>query len=239
MRNKRKRYRKKKKLHLKELKFDRQHPYIKNCVDVQKSVKKLPTESPTEYYITDKSIAVIEQKECTLSVNLVTDSCTLIQEENSNQNMWHYLEPDENLSDTDHNWDEEDLKLLNDKIKSQQQAEDLYGEYIDNEPYFPRLDQDPKWDLPAYIERMDKISIRSKLLEMHSKAENAKELARNYRDRCDELKAEIIKMKAQKLQLQAQALEEKQKTRHFWRNEILEGQSRSGRMVRNALKINQ
>ena len=46
---------------------------------------------------------------------------------------------------------------------------------------------------------------------MLSKAENAKELACNYQDRCGELKAEIITMKAQKLQLQAQALEEKQK----------------------------
>ena len=136
------------------------------------------------------------------------------------------------------NWDKEHLRLLNDEIKNIQQAEVLYGDYIDNEPHFPRLDQDPKLDLPSYIEPMDKISIRSKLLEMYSKAENAKELARNYRDRCGELKAEIIKMKAQKLQLQAQALEEKQKVRHFWRNEILEGQSRSGRMVRNALKIN-
>ena len=103
-----------------------------------------------------------------------------MQEETNKKNTWHYLEPDEDLSDTDHNWDEEDLRLLNDEIKSQQQAEDLYGEYIDNEPCFPKLDQDPKLDLPAYIEPMDKISIQSKLLEMRSKAENAKELARNY-----------------------------------------------------------
>ena len=81
--------------------------------------------------------------------------------------------------------------------QSQQQAEDLYGEYIENEPCFPKLDQDPKLDLPAYIESMDKISIQSKLLEMHSKAENAKDLARNYQDRCGEVKAEIITMKAQ------------------------------------------
>ena len=84
----------------------------------------------------------------------------------------------------------------------------MYGEYIDNEPCFPKLDHDPKLDLPAYNEPMDKIS---KLLETHSKAENAIELARNYRDRCGDLKVEIITMKAQKL-LQAQALEQKQNT---------------------------
>ena len=58
---------------------------------------------------------------------------------------------------------------------------------------------------------MDRISIQSKLLEMHSKAERAKEHARNYCDKCSELKMEIMQMKAQKLLLQAQALEEKQK----------------------------
>ena len=62
-----------KKLHLKTLNFDR-HPYIKNHINVQEIVKTI---SPTEYYITDRSNAVVEQKECALSVNLVTNTCTL------------------------------------------------------------------------------------------------------------------------------------------------------------------
>ena len=68
MRKKQKRYRRKKKLHLKTLKFDR-HPYIKNHVHVHKIAK---TTSPTECYITDRLNAVVEQKECALSVNLLT-----------------------------------------------------------------------------------------------------------------------------------------------------------------------
>ena len=91
---KRKRYRRKKKLHLK---VDRQHPYVKNQADVQKPVKKLPT----DYYVTDRLNTVIEQKECTSSVHLV-NNCTSIQEGGSKENTWHYLEPDEGLSDTDH-----------------------------------------------------------------------------------------------------------------------------------------
>ena len=69
---------------------------------------------------------------------------------NWKKNTWYYLEPDEN-SDTDYHWDEEDLKLLNDHINSERRAEALYGEYIDNEPCFPRVDQNPDCDLPGYM----------------------------------------------------------------------------------------
>lgn len=67
--------------------------------------------------------------------------------------------------------------------------------------------------------------------------ESARELAGHYRDRCSELKIQVVQAKAQNAQIQAQALDEKRKVRYFWRNQVLEGKSRSGRIVRDALKM--
>lgn len=104
------------------------------------------------------------------------------------------------------------------------------------DPCFPHI-KEPELDLPSYIEPLDKISISSKVLELHTMVGSAREPACHYRDRCSELKIQVMQAKAQNAQIQAQALDEKQKVRFFWRNQVLEGKSRSGRIVRNALKI--
>ena len=72
---------------------------------------------------------------------------------------------------------------------------------------------------------------------MHTKVENAKEMARDYRDKCNELKKDVMQMKVWNNKLRVQALEEKQKIRYFWCNEILEGRSRNEIILRNALNI--
>ena len=150
---------------------------------------------------------------------------------------WFYLEPD-NDTETEYQWDEEDIKVLKNQVESEERDKYLYDGYTDMDPCFPRESRSCDLALPPYIEPLDRISIRSKFLEMHSKMEGIKEIARNYRDRCKELKIEVIRTKAQKVQMEAEVLEQKQKTRYFWRNQILEGSSRSGRIVRNALILN-
>ena len=52
--------------------------------------------------------------------------------------------------------------------------------------------KEPELDLPSYIEPLDKISIRSKLLELHTMMGSARELACHYRDRCSELKMQVV-----------------------------------------------
>jgi len=213
LRNKRKRYRNKKKNYQKQV--SRQHIILEDiCTPVEDTLKNtLKHQPPVNNDVNPKS-----------------------QETNNMPTSWYYLEPDEDL-DTEYQWDEEDLKVLKHQVENEEKAESLYGGYTDMDPCFPRIYQTCNLDLPTYIEPLDKISIRSKFLGMHSKLECVKELARNYRDKCKELKIEVIQMKAQKVKLQAEALEQTQKTRYFWRNQILEGTSRSGRIVRNALKI--
>ena len=89
--------------------------------------------------------------------------------------------------------------------------ERLYNDYVDMDPCFPRSNKGPNLELPCYLEPVDKVCIRSRLLEMHTKVENAKEMARNYRDKFNELKKDVMQMKVQNNQLHVQALEEKQK----------------------------
>ena len=54
------------------------------------------------------------------------------------------------------------------------------------------------------MEPLDKVCIRSRLLEMHTKVENAKEMARNYWDKCNELKKDVMQIKVRKDQLHVQ-----------------------------------
>lgn len=82
---------------------------------------------------------------------------------------------------------------------------------------------------------MDRVNIKAKMLELEASRENAKEIACHYWDRCSELKIQLQEQQAKTLQIYAQGLHDKQKVRHFWRNEILEGKSCSGRILNSAL----
>jgi len=73
------------------------------------------------------------------------------------------------------------------------------------------------------------------MLELEANRENAKEIACHYRDRCSELKIRLQEQQAKTLQIYAQGLHGKQKVCQFWRNEILEGKSHSGRILKSAL----
>ena len=73
------------------------------------------------------------------------------------------------------------------------------------------------------------------MVELEMSRENAKEMARYYRDKCSELQIKNKKLEAKNMQIQALGLQEKQKVCYFWRNQVLEGQSRSGRILKRAL----
>lgn len=196
--------------------------------------------SETDCNFTSKSIPSISNGSMEETLASVTEpptqNCFVSENNELYGQSWYYMKPDSD-SQSDHQWEKEDLDLAYNIIESEKKDELLYGDYVDMDPCFPRSNKGPDLELPSYIEPLDKVCIRSRLLEMHTKVENAKEIARNYRDKCNELKKDVMQMKVQNDQLHVQALEEKQKIRHFWRNEILEGQSRSGTILRNALNI--
>ena len=101
----------------------------------------------------------------------------------------------------------------------------------------PPSSNDADHSLPSYIKVMDRIEIKFKLSQAKFKEEQAKEVARFYRDHCAQLKGEVLKIKSTMAQLKAQNQHEKNQIHYFWRNKIIEGQSRSGRILRLGLDI--
>ena len=123
-------------------------------------------------------------------------------------------------------------------IRRKKQKYDLYGEYNDHEPCFPPSDnKHVEIELHTNLCAMDKIALKSKLMEIKSSEERAKVLARYYRDRCADLKTKVVQLNSEKLQIKLQSTHEKNQIRYFWRNKIIEGQSRSGRILRNGLNL--
>ena len=114
----------------------------------------------------------------------------------------------------------------------------LFGEYVDTEPCFPPAEDVSEVKHPSYLEVMNTIDIKGKMFKLQSSRERAKEIARHYRDVCGNLQIKVKDMEAKISSLQAKAFLDKQKVHYFWQNEVLEEQSRSGKILRNALKIN-
>lgn len=123
-------------------------------------------------------------------------------------------------------------------MHKEKQNYDLYGEYNDHEPCFPLSDnRHVEIELHTNLCAMDKIALKSKIMEIKSSEERAKELARYYRDRCTDLQTKVVQLNSEKLQIKLQTTHEKNQIRYFWRNKIIEGQSRSGRILRNSLNL--
>jgi len=76
--------------------------------------------------------------------------------------------------------------------------------------------------LPSHIAKTDQQFILSQIKTAKSKEEKAKEIAWCCQDSCLESSAEVYQKESEKRQLQ-------------WRNQIFEGQSRGGKMLKSAL----
>ena len=102
-------------------------------------------------------------------------------------------------------------------LHKEKQKYDLYGEYNDHEPCFPPSDnKHVEIELHTNLCAMDKIALKSKLMEIKSSEERAKELARYYRDRCADLKTKVVQLNSEKLQIKLQSTHEKNQIRYFW-----------------------
>ena len=90
----------------------------------------------------------------------------------------------------------------------------MYGENNDSKPCFSPSSNDADHSLP-YIKIMDRIEIKSKLSQAKFKEEQAKEVARFYRDHCAQLKCKVLIMKSTMAQLKAQINMKKTKSANF------------------------
>ena len=129
-------------------------------------------------------------------------------------------------------------RIRSEDLCKEKEKNSLYSEYNDPEPCFPLTDNShTEMKFHTNLNVMDKILLNSKIVEIKSSEERAKEIARYYRDRCTSLKTKIALLNSEKSQIKLQAIHEKNQIRYFWRNKIIEGQSRSGRILRNGLNL--
>lgn len=94
----------------------------------------------------------------------------------------------------------------------------MYGSYEDVEPSFP--DGDEQLELPQSLSGIDRVIVTSQLKDMRAREKGALFKARFFRNKCTELHQRCRALQT-----------EKEEVRFFWRNKLLEGQSRAGRMV--------
>ena len=98
-----------------------------------------------------------------------------------------------------------------------------YSTFIDTEPASPF--NPTKFDILNTVEGVDRLLIKSKMSNLVYNERKALEQAVIFRDKCTELE-----QKCRELQT------EKEAVRYFWRNKLVEGQSRAARMVKECLK---
>ena len=102
--------------------------------------------------------------------------------------------------------------------KKEAALKDKYGGFDDKELSFS--DDTLNFTLPESLCGIDRVAVASRLQEMLKKENHAILHARSYRDRCTELE-----QRCRQLQ------NEKEGVRYFWRNKVLESQSRGGKML--------
>lgn len=93
-----------------------------------------------------------------------------------------------------------------------------YSHYHDPEECFP--DDSTEIDL----DRFNKIPIITQMQEMQQRENRALLGERLCRDQCSNLKKRIRELE-----------DEKEAVRYFWRNQVLEGQSRGGKILKQSL----
>lgn len=98
-----------------------------------------------------------------------------------------------------------------------------YSAFVDTEPAFPF--NPTKLDIPSTVEGVDRLLIKNKMNNLVYNERKALEQAVIFRDKCTELEQKCRKLET-----------EKEAVRYFWRNTLVEGQSRAARMVKECLK---
>ena len=108
------------------------------------------------------------------------------------------------------------------KLQKQATLMKKYSHFADNAESFPSDQR--TLEIPTNMDRFDRVSGMAEMQDMLARENTALQSARIYRDRCTDLKKRIRELE-----------EEKEGVRHFWRNKVLEGNSRGGKMVMMAI----
>jgi hypothetical protein len=117
----------------------------------------------------------------------------------------------------------ENIQLRHERILKEAELAEKYSTFVDTEPAFPF--NPTKCDIPNTVGGVDRLLIKSKMNNLVYKERKALQQAVLFRDKCTELE-----QKCRELQT------EKEAVRYFWRNKLVEGQSRAAQMVKECLK---
>ena len=114
---------------------------------------------------------------------------------------------------------------------------DVYSDEVfdvDEEPCLP-VNDDTLIHLPDYMSTADRVHVNAKFVQARDKEEQAKSIARLYRDRCTKLTTKVAELTLEQAKQKANFTAEKTRIRSFWRDQVLEGKSRSGQILQLAL----
>lgn len=108
------------------------------------------------------------------------------------------------------------------KAKKDAELRNKFATYVDSSPAFPFGNR--QINIPKDVTGINRVLLETEMKNLVYNETKAIEQARLYRDKCD------------KFEQQCRLLEsEKEAVRCFWRNEVIEGQSRSAVMLRKSL----
>lgn len=117
----------------------------------------------------------------------------------------------------------EAIQIRHEQTLKEAELAEKYSTFVDTEPAFPF--NPATCDIPNTVGGVDRLLIKSKMNNLVCKERRALQQAVLFRDKCTELEEKC------------RALEtEKEAVRYFWRNKLVEGQSRAARMVKECLK---
>ena len=102
-----------------------------------------------------------------------------------------------------------------------EQLKNKYGDFKDDSPSFPSDER--KISLPSVLQGIDRVDVSAQFKSVLEKENKALFQARFFRNRCAELEKRIRQLE-----------DEKEGVRYFWRNQILECESRSGKILKLA-----
>lgn len=104
--------------------------------------------------------------------------------------------------------------------------DEKFGTFVDQSPSFPKDNRNII--LPDCLSGIDRVEVSHQMKEMLQNENEALSQARFYRDKCESLEQRIRRLHT-----------EKEGIRYFWRNKVLEGHSRAGQILKNALSPSQ
>ena len=116
----------------------------------------------------------------------------------------------------------DDQEIIRKEHNKEEEDARRYSSFVDEQPFF--CDDKRKLHMPTSLSGIDRVAVVSQMNEMREKENKALQAARLLRDECARLR-QCVREKENEIEA----------VRYYWRNTVLESQTRSGRILKLAL----